>query len=199
MTQTPPSIDPILDKKDEFLKSLGYSPKLYSSLRGLWEWYGPNGVSSNGALGSEQEAIEDAWLTLCAACISGYKLSDAQWDAMDLDQQIGLLAQRNETSAQKAIRFFDELMANTESLAELGTQFDVATLADVCYLQAAILKEESIDVRPDSQILTVLKDLTSSGDEWRDVYTNEYDEDDKLVRRATNNPVLVETPVDSPS
>jgi hypothetical protein len=188
----------IENRKNLFLKSLGYGLDDDGARLGLWGWVGPNN-SSDGSFGSRTDALEDAWLVLSSSCIVDSKLTEEQWESMSLEKQMDMLARHNESPTQKATRFFDELMHNTESLAELGTQFGLLTLADICYLQQAILNNTSIDVWPGSKILTVLNDLTASGDEWRDVFTTEYDENDQVVRMAINSPAVLDAVLDTSS
>jgi hypothetical protein len=83
-----------------------------------------------------------------------------------------------DVAATAAKRFFEELLTSVESLTGLADEFGVNTLADVLYLQNAILVGEQIDVWPDeTDILAVLGKLPSAqewmnytklGGEWAD-------------------------------
>ncbi|CAE6795638.1 hypothetical protein R70006_05060 [Paraburkholderia domus] len=62
--------------------------------------------------------------------------------------------------------FFEELLAETETLGGLADQYGVDTLTDLMYLQHAIMSGTSVDHRQgESAALDVLKSLPS-GDRW---------------------------------
>ncbi len=72
----------------------------------------------------------------------------------------------DEIQSMKAARFFDELLAEHETITGIADLYGARTLADLMYLQAAILKGTGIDHYPDeSAILAVISNLPGK-DEW---------------------------------
>lgn len=66
----------------------------------------------------------------------------------------------------RAAEFWDQLLGSVESLTELAETHGPRTLADICYLHAAIAHGGFIDAYPDdSRILDVIQDLPSA-EEW---------------------------------
>ena len=67
-----------------------------------------------------------------------------------------------DTGIEAATLFMEELLDSVESLTELGDLHGVRTLADLVYLQNAILKGSFIDHYPgESKVLEVVKALPS--------------------------------------
>lgn len=68
--------------------------------------------------------------------------------------------------ADLAIRFYDELLGETESFGQIVEMYGDRTLADLLYLQAAILKGAFIEHYPnESFVLDIAKGLPS-GKDW---------------------------------
>ena len=68
-------------------------------------------------------------------------------------------------SAQMASRFNTEIIEQFETISRIGEQFGQRTVADLYYLQTAILRGGEIDVWPQSSIMDVVKLLPSS-EKW---------------------------------
>lgn len=96
-----------------------------------------------------------------------------------------------ESSTERAIRFNDELLNSVESLVAISDFHGVRTLADLFYLQAAILKDGYIDVMSDSNsdVIQVVSELPSAA-LWLQ-YVTQFVDDDDLV--------CVSTPTEQPT
>lgn len=71
--------------------------------------------------------------------------------------------ERRSERATEASLFMEELLASVETLAGIVDQFGVRTLADLMYLQAAIVAGEHIDLWADkSSVLEVVRALPSA-------------------------------------
>lgn len=67
--------------------------------------------------------------------------------------------------AQLASRFHSEVMEHFETVASVGEQFGQRTVADLFYLQTAILRSGQMDVWPQSSIMGVVDKLPSA-EKW---------------------------------
>jgi hypothetical protein len=181
------------------LAALGYriSPlaALSASVPSLWSWVSP--LSPSNTMGTHKtmgEATQAAWSDVTQFSFRMSGLDAKQWDALSHEDRheliIGAYAlwSNEETAAQKSQRFIAELIDSVETLTEAGEQYGYQTMADVILLQQAIANDSCIDVWPSSQIIQLIDDnfRTESGDFWRDTYTNEYNDEDVLVRRGLN-------------
>lgn len=89
-----------------------------------------------------------------------------------------------ESGAEKLERFNRELLDSVETLGGIAEQYGVRTLADLMYLQMAILHDGHIEVWGEqTNALEVLKGLPSA-DEWINRYTTEIDASDDVSRSA---------------
>lgn len=71
--------------------------------------------------------------------------------------------QTPETGSAAAKRFFNELLENVETLTGIALEHGARTLADILYLQNAILDDSFIELYPDeSAVLAVVDELPSA-------------------------------------
>ena len=81
---------------------------------------------------------------------------------LSLGLEVPPSGQDAETGPEAATLFMEELLASVESLTELADMHGARTLADLVYLQQAILKGGFIDHYPgESKVLEVVKELPS--------------------------------------
>jgi len=82
--------------------------------------------------------------------------------------------ERKAASCDKADAFFQELLGSVETLSGIAEEHGVRTLADLMYLQTAIMKDSFIDHYPDeSKVLDIALALPS-GEQWAKFIKVEY-------------------------
>lgn len=69
-------------------------------------------------------------------------------------------------SKHEAEMFFDELLNHVETLTAITEEYNVRTLADLMYLQLAILKGGFIDHYPGESKVLELVNALPSGERW---------------------------------
>lgn len=78
------------------------------------------------------------------------------------------------TNADFAAKFMQELLDSVETLTDIAEEHGSRTLADLMYLQLAIMKGSLIDHYPgESQVLGIARDLPS-GEQWAKFIKVEY-------------------------
>lgn len=89
--------------------------------------------------------------------------------------------ERKAQAAEEASLFMRELLASVETLSGIADMHGVRTLADLMYLQGAILDRSCIDFYPsESAALDVVRGLPS-GDRWEKFVRPVNDDDGHLV------------------
>lgn len=78
-----------------------------------------------------------------------------------------ILTQKPNAGSGPAMLFFKELMENFETLTGIADQHGARTLADLLYLQNAILDGSFIELYPDESALLKIVDELPSGALWR--------------------------------
>uniref|UniRef100_UPI003BEF1F37 hypothetical protein n=1 Tax=Burkholderia arboris TaxID=488730 RepID=UPI003BEF1F37 len=108
-----------------------------------------------GALVDEEGDTEFMHSTFYIPCLSG----PDPWVPEPAPQESGIRI----TAHQAAIRFFDELLDSVESLGAIAEIHGVSTLANLMYLQHAILTGGKIELNADEHaVVSILDDLPSA-------------------------------------
>ena len=77
-------------------------------------------------------------------------------------------------NADLATRFMQELLGSVETLVGIADEFGSRTLADLMYLQAAIIEDRFIDSYPDESKVFQIIDGLPSGEQWKKYVKTEY-------------------------
>ncbi len=92
-----------------------------------------------------------------------------------------MLSNNKETSvevkaknADLATRFMHELLGSVETLVGIADEFGSRTLADLMYLQAAIIEDRFIDSYPDESKVFQIIDGLPSREQWKKYVKTEY-------------------------
>lgn len=73
-----------------------------------------------------------------------------------------------------AARFMHELLGSVETLVGIADEFGSRTLADLMYLQAAIIEDRFIDSYPDESKVFQIIDGLPSREQWKKYVKTEY-------------------------